>query len=161
MNNKKLTIGAAALTAIVISAGMATSSFAYQGDPSVEGPNHTPERHDVMTAAFKATDHSAWIEARGDVSRGRIMDVVNADNFKSFVEMREARLAGDTGKVAEIRAELGLGQGSMVRGKNGHRGGGQGSSNKESKGMRGFETRVQNTGGNFVDANIDGVCDQE
>ena len=52
MDNKKLTIGAAALTAIVISAGLATSTFAYQGNPNVEGPNFTTERHAEMTAAF-------------------------------------------------------------------------------------------------------------
>lgn len=161
MDNKKLTIGAAALTALVISAGMATSSFAYQGNPEVEGPNFTPERHAEMTAAFEATDYTAWTEARGDVSQGRMMDVVNADNFNLFVEMREARLEGDTDRVAEIRTELGLGQGSMMKGENGHRGGGQGSGNGESKGSKGSGTRGQNTGGSFVDANGDGVCDRE
>ncbi len=159
MNNKKLTIGAAALTALIVSAGLATSSFAYQGGPSVEGPSHTPERHADMTAAFEKKDYNAWKTAKGDTSRGRMMEVVNSDNFESFVEMREARLNNDTTRVNEIRAELGLGQGQMMRGEGGSRGQGQGAGNKEGKSMRGTGTRGQNTGGNIVDANSDGICD--
>ncbi len=33
---------------------------AYRGDPSIEGPNCTAERHEAMTAAFANNDYSAW-----------------------------------------------------------------------------------------------------
>ena len=61
--------------------------------------------------------------------------------------MRNLRLSGDTDGVNAIRAELGLGQGS--------RGG-----NRSGDGIRKGNMRGQNAGGNFVDANGDGVCDQ-
>jgi len=153
MKNSKLTIGAAALTAVIVTAGFAASSFAYQGDPSVQGPNYSLERHDAITAAFEAGDYNAWLEARGDVGQGKIKDVVNEDNFSKFVEMRELRLAGDIEGANEIRAELGLGQGRMnhgMRGDKGQRGG---------RGMNEMGTRGQNMNNNFVDANGDGTCD--
>jgi len=152
MDNKKITIGAAALTAVIVTMGFAASSFAYQGDPNVQGPNYTPERHEAMTAAFEAKDYNAWTEARGDMGRGRMMEVINEDNFDKFVEMRELRLAGDTEGADEIRAELGLGQ-------DGRNHGDRGRGQKDGRGMHNSGARGQNNGGNFLDANGDGTCD--
>jgi hypothetical protein len=154
MKNNKLTIGAAALTAVIVTAGFAASSFAYQGDPTVQGPNSTPERHEAMTVAFETGDYDAWVAAKGDVAKGRIMNVINEDNFSKFIEIRELRLAGDIEGANEIRAELGLGQGEMKRG------GGEGSRGQGSKkGMNRTGERGQNANNNFVDANGDGTCD--
>ena len=97
----------------------ATSAFAYQSDPSVQGPEHTPERHEAMVEAFASNDYNAWQELKTN-NRGKIMDVINEDNFSQFIAMRQARLDGDTEAVDAIRAELGLGQGQMQRNDNGN-----------------------------------------
>ena len=150
MTNKKITIGAAALVAIIASAGFAMSTFAYQGDPNAKGPNYNEERHEAMLNAFENKDYNAWKEARGDFGKGRIMDQVNEDNFSKFVEMRELRLAGDIDGADALREDLGLGQGMM---RHGH-GKGQGR-----RGDGNNENRGQNRGGNFVDDNDDEICD--
>ncbi|MBT4277656.1 hypothetical protein HOD96_02840, partial [Candidatus Falkowbacteria bacterium] len=78
----KLRIGAAALVALVATTGIAVSTFAYQGDPNVKGPDYTPERHEAMTQAFENVDYNAWKEARGETKgKGRMMEVINEENF--------------------------------------------------------------------------------
>ncbi|MCK5415799.1 hypothetical protein KAI92_00035 [Candidatus Parcubacteria bacterium] len=127
--------GVAALVTLVAVGGFVTSAFAYQGDPNVKSPNYTPERCEIMTAAFANADYDAWVEAKGDVAKGRIMEVINEENFGKFIEIRNLRLAGDTEKANELRAELGLGKGSKGEGhgmRNGDgekRGGGKGMRN--------------------------------
>lgn len=152
MKNKKIGIGIAALTALVVSTGFISGVAAYHGDPEAQGPNYSPERHDAMVASIDSGDYDAWVEARGEKGNGRIMDVVNEDNFSRFVEMRELQLAGDKEGANEIRAELGLGQGRMKNGSN------KGQGRNNGKRQR-SETRGQNQGGSFIDANGDGVCD--
>ena len=151
MKNKKLTIGAAALTAVIVTVGFAASSFAYQGDPNVQGPNYTPERHEAMEQAFETGDYNAWKELMS--GKGRVTQVVNEGNFVQFAEAHELAENGDLEGAKEIRAELGLGQGSKGQGMKGGQGKGQGN------GMHSSSTRGQNSGGNFVDANGDGSCD--
>lgn len=145
MSEKKLTIGAAALVAVIATAGFAVSSFAYQGDHSVQGPNYTPERHDAMKKAFEAGDYNAWKELMS--GKGRIMQVVSESNFVKFAEAHELAENGDIEGAQAIRAELGLGQGSRNHGMRG------------GKGMHNFGARGQNAGGNFIDANGDRNCD--
>jgi len=140
MKNNKLTIGAAALTAVIVTAGFAASSFAYQGDPSVQGPNYTPERHEAMTAAFETGDYNAWKELMS--GKGRVTQVVNETNFAQFAQAHELSENGDIAGANEIRTELGLGQGSKSHSMKGGRGQGQG------KGMNNSGTRGQNAGGN-------------
>lgn len=150
MTDKKITIGAAALVAVIATAGFAFSSFAYQGDPSVSGPNVNSETHELMLKAFENKDFESWKANKPNEAKGRMMEVVNSQEaFEKFAEIREARLAGDTEKVDSLRAELGLGQGN---------GQGQGQGMK-NKGSRGQGQKGQNAGGNFVDANSNGVCD--
>ena len=151
MNTKFLTLFLLMLG--VASLGL-SSAYAYQGDPNVEGPNYTSQRHEAMTEAFENKDFNAWKEARGDMKNGRMMEVVsNEENFAKFVEMRELRLAGDIEGVNAIRAELGLGQG---QGRNGNvKKGGQGNYNR----MKDNSQRGQNSGGRYVDADGDGQCD--
>ena len=140
----------------VVGLGLSSVS-AYQGDPSVQGPNHTPERHEAMTAAFANINYNAWKEIKGDNSKGRMMDVINSkENFAKFVKIRELRLAGDTEGANAIRAELGLGLG---QGNDGNmKRGGQGSHDGQRRGMKDGSQRGQNIGGKFVDANDDGQC---
>jgi hypothetical protein len=118
----------------------ATGAYAYQGDATKTGPNHTPERHATMEAAFENNDYAAWKEQMGDRGATR---KVTAENFNRFAQMHELKEAGKIEEANAIRTELGLGQKD---------GSGQG------KGMHSGQ-RGQNKGGNFVDANGDGNCD--
>ena len=82
---------------------------AYQGDYSVEGPNYSEERHADMQDAFDGLDYAAWVTLMtADGRHSRVVDVVTADNFETFVEAHEAGKSGDVEKVARLRAELGL-----------------------------------------------------
>lgn len=144
MKNSKLTIGAAALTAVIVSAGFAASLFAYQGDPSVQGPNYSAERHSAMEEAFEKGDYSAWKELMA--GKGRVSQVINEDNFAQFVKAHDLAESGDSEGAQKIRAELGLGQGTRGRGM--RKGGDKRGAN-----------RGQNAAGNFVDTDGDGICD--
>ena len=126
-----------------------SSAYAYQGDPNVQGPNYTSERHEAMSEAFANKNFDAWKEARGDMRNGHMTEVINdEEKFAKFVQMREMRLAGDTEGVNAIRAELELGLGHGVKGQKGNH-----------QGLRDGSHRGQNQGGQYVDANGDGQCD--
>lgn len=148
MKNKKLTIGGAGLIALLLTAGLATSSFAYQGNPNTEGPNYSPQRHEVMTQAFEAESYNAWKELMPDKSRS--LEVVNEDNFSEFVKAHKLAQEGDILAANEIRASLGLG--------------GKGMRNRDTqdRGQRAqrHKEKGRNAGGHFVDDNGDGICDK-
>lgn len=128
-------LSALMLGAIVVTSGV----YAYQGNPAKVGPNYTPERHEAMEKAFEGNDYAAWKAQMGDRGATR---KVNEQNFNRFSEMHKLMDEGKTAEANVIRTELGLGQG-----------GGQG------KGIHAGQ-RGQNRGGNFVDANKDGICDR-
>ncbi len=104
--------GILALTGIVLGAGAlfaaSSSTLAYRGDPNVQGPNYTAERHETMTKAFENNDYNAWREQMD--GHGRVTQVVNEENFARFAEMHQLMLDGKTDEANVIRAELGLGQ---------------------------------------------------
>ncbi len=97
-------------TALVLGGLALSSRFveAYQGDPSVRGPNCTAERHEAMTQAFENNDYNAWKEQMQ--GRGRVTQVVNEGNFARFAEAHKLALEGKTDEANQIRQELGLGQ---------------------------------------------------
>ncbi len=117
----KLLLFSAAATLVVGVALLPQATFAYKGDPAVQGPNYTAERHETMTNAFESNDYAAWKE----LTTGKgVANRITAENFPRFAEAH--RLATE-GKVAEsqaIRAELGLGMRNSDGG--GGRGNGQG-----------------------------------
>lgn len=113
-----------ALAAITV----ASTSFAYQGNPAVQGPDYSPERHADMTVAFEQNDYDAWKELTVN-NKGRITEVITADNFAQFVEAHELAKSGDLDGAKEIREELGLGM------KNGE-GRGQGQGKNQGQGMK-------------------------
>lgn len=117
-----LMIGASAL---YLSAGGAS---AYRGDPNVQGPNYTAERHEAMTQVFANKDFEAWQKLMTETGRGgRMLEVVDTpEEFGKLVEMRQRRLEGDTAGADQIRAELGLGQGYGAGKQGGGRGQGMG-----------------------------------
>ncbi len=145
----KTTIGVFALAAVALT-GSQMAANAYQGDYTKQGPNYSQERHEAMTQAFDNNDYNAWKKQME--GRGRVTEVVTADNFAQFKEAHRLGLAGDTAGADAIRAELGL------RTSNGEKGG-HGYGKGEGKGKGNSENRGQNKGGNFVDANGDGTCD--
>ncbi len=101
---------------------------AYRGNPSIEGPNHTDERHEAMTAAFANNDYSAWQELmRG---KGRVAEVVNEGNFARFAEAHQLAQEGKIEEAKQIRAELGLGLGN---GADKAQGQGQGQMNRRNR----------------------------
>lgn len=100
-----------ALSALTLGVGISfatiSGTLAYKGDPNVQGPNYSPERHEAMTKAFENNDYNAWKEQmRG---RGRVTQVVNEGNFAKFSEMHKLMLEGKSEEVGKIRIELGLG----------------------------------------------------
>ena len=93
----------AALAIIIITA---PAVFAYQGNPDVRGPKHSPERHTAMMTVIEQGDYDAWKELMD--GKGRITEVITADNFAKFVEAHELARSGDLDGAKEIREELGL-----------------------------------------------------
>jgi hypothetical protein len=139
MINKWIILGVLGLAVMGVTA-YGVSAFASQGGMMGQfGPNYTPERHTKMQAAFDNNDYASWKSQMGDRGAAR---VVTEQNFARFTQMHNLMLEGKTDEANKIRTELGLGQGG---------GRGQG---KMNGGQRG-----QNRGGNFVDANGDGKCD--
>ena len=128
MKNKAILFGATALVlgGLVITPKLAE---AYRGDPSVQGPEYSAERHEAMTQAFDSNDYQAWKEQMK--GRGRITEVITEENFARFAEAHRLALAGDTEGAAQIRAELGLGL---------RNGTGQG----QSRGFKGQGQRLSN-----------------
>jgi len=100
-----------AVSALVLGAGVlfTTTSgvLAYRGDPNVQGPNYSPERHEAMTKAFENNDYNSWKELMQ--GKGRVTQVVNEGNFARFAEAHKLALEGKTEEAKSIRAELGLG----------------------------------------------------
>ena len=100
-----LSLAGVAVTALAIAA---PSALAYKGDPSVQGPNYTAERHETMTKAFANKDYSAWKNLMA--GKGRVTQVVTQENFAKFAEAHNLAAAGKMTEATAIRTELGLGQ---------------------------------------------------
>ncbi len=106
MKKSTLGLGALALTLGVIGMSAGTA-LAYQGDPTVKGPNYSVERHEAMEKAFENKDYDAWKNLMQ--GKGRVSQVVNKDNFSKFAEAHELMEQGKTAEAQQIRQELGLG----------------------------------------------------
>ena len=109
MNKKSIILGATALVlgGLVMSPRLAE---AYQGDPNVQGPNCTSERHEAMEQAFENNDYNAWKELMS--GKGRVTQVVTEENFARFAEAHELAEEGNLDEAKQIRQELGLGLGN-------------------------------------------------
>ncbi len=84
-----------------------TSVSAYRGDPSIEWPNYSTERHDAMLEIFETNDYEGWKELMKD--RGRVTEVITAENFDKFVEAHNLALDWKIEEAKAIREELWLG----------------------------------------------------
>lgn len=154
--SNKILVGS--LAVVMMGAFAVSSAMAYQGDYSKKGPAYSPERHTAMTEAMGSNNYQEWSELMAD--RGRITQVVNAENFAQFAEARRLGEAGDVAGADAIRQELGIrtSNGEKVGARYGE-GQGKNRGDKEGRGRMNSETRGQNQGGKFVDANGDGACD--
>ena len=122
MKKTILTLGAIALVTGGLFA-LPSSTNAYQGDPGMEGPDCTSERHAEMEQAFKNNDYQAWTNLMQ--GKGRVTEVVNEGNFAQFAEAHKLAEEGKLDEAKQIRAELGLGLGN---------GSGQGGGQGQRKG---------------------------
>ena len=117
------------LAAVIMCAFAATSAMAYRGDYSKQGPAYSPERHTAMTEAMESNNYEAWSELMS--GRGRVVQVISAENFSRFTEARQLALAGDLEGADAIRKELG------IRASNGEKvGAGYGAGQGDRKGQR-------------------------
>ena len=97
----------ASLTGIAVLA-IATPAFAYKGNPAIQGPNYTPERHEAMEVVFEKRDYNGWLKLM-EGKAWRLKEVVkNQVKFNEFVKAREAGVDA----LAKFRADNGLGQGN-------------------------------------------------
>ncbi|MCK5460559.1 hypothetical protein KAI58_01075 [Candidatus Gracilibacteria bacterium] len=136
-NSTKLLSGTFALAIVAIAT--TSSAFAYRGDISVKGPNYSPERHAIIESAFENNDYNAWIEQME--GRGRVIQVVNADNFSLFAEAHRLAKEGKFDEAKAIRTELGLG----LRNGNGQ-GRGLGRSDSRGQGLQDGSGKGQKKG---------------
>lgn len=105
----KLILGC--LTGIAVLA-IATPALAYQGNPDVQGPNYSPERHEAMEDVFEKKDFQSWLKLM-EGKAWRLKEVVTTP--AKFAEFAKARLAG-TDAMTSFRNENGLtGQGNSNR----------------------------------------------
>lgn len=124
---KKIYVGIFAVFAIaLLGAGLVA---AYHGNPEVQGPEYSDERHEEMEQAFDTLDYDAWVILMEESGRHpKVLDMVSEDNFEVFVEVHDAMEDGNMELAHQLRAELGLGQGRMA--------GGEGVGLKDGSGMQ-------------------------
>ena len=107
--------------------------MAYQGNPAIQGPDYSEERHQAMQQVFDNLDYNTWVSLMQETGRNpRVLDVVTEDNFATFVEAHEAAQNGDLEEARKLRGEFGLNDGQGSKDGKGYRNGGM-----EGKGMRG------------------------
>jgi hypothetical protein len=105
---KKISIITLGITVAVLGLmAFTNSSFAYRGDPTVEGPYHTEEREIAMDKAFDNNDYNAWKKLME--GRGRVTQVVNQNNFAQFAKAHKLAEEGKIKEANQIRTQLGLG----------------------------------------------------
>jgi len=136
--NKKI-IGVVGLVVGVLTVVGLSQVSAYKGDYTQVGPNHTEEREAAMTKVMEEKDFESWKALMTEDGRtpGVLRKIDTQEEFERFAEARRLGKEGKTAEANAIRSELGLGNGQ-----------GKGSGH----GQR---------GGEFVDANGDGVCDNK
>jgi hypothetical protein len=140
----KLVAGAIVATAVVGAFALMPTALAYKGDATKTGPNHTEAREAAIEQIMAKKDFAAWQKLMTTDGRqpGVLRKIDTQAEFEKFAEAWRLSKTGnsaDATKAAALRTELTLGQ----QNGSGNRGGAKG----------------QNNGGNFVDANKDGKCD--
>lgn len=97
----------ASLTGIAVLA-IATPALAYKGNPEVQGPNYTAERHEAMEVVYAKNDYQGWLKLMEGKAM-RLKEVVNSKaKFAEFAKAHE----GGTEALNAFRTSHGLGQGT-------------------------------------------------
>jgi len=121
-------LGTAVLALGALTLSVATAE-AYRGDPGVQRPDCSPERHLDMEQAFETNNYQAWEVLMA--GKGRVTEVVNAENFAQFARAHTLAQAGDIEGAKEVRQSLGLGVGGgQHRGERAGAGNSYGKSNQ-------------------------------
>jgi len=90
--------------------GMTT--YAYQWNPGIMNPNCTDtERQAAVQEMFKKWDYESFKKLYAEKWVMRRID--SAEKFKKFVELRQAKLAGESTKAEKLTTELQLWQKKM------------------------------------------------
>ncbi len=161
---KKISLVAFSVLAIGLIGSVGLAS-AYQGNPDDQGPNYDAALHDLKTDAFDTNDYEAWRFLMEDApNQGRVLDVVNEENFNVFVQAHNAAMNGDMELSNELRSELGLNNGVGPADGTGYKNGGQGQGMHKGQGLQdgqgqGMNSEMQQA--EFIDANGDGLCDND
>lgn len=93
----------ASLTGIAVLA-IATPALAYKGNPDVQGPNYTPERHEAMEQVFASGDYQGWHKLMENKA-WRLKEVIT--NEVKFQEFAKAHEAGEDA-LTQFRVDNGL-----------------------------------------------------
>ncbi len=93
----------ASLTGIAVLA-IASPALAYRGNPDIQGPNYSPERHEAMEVIFEKGDYQGWLKLM-EGRAWRMKEVVN--NQAKFIEFANARKSG-VDALAKFRRDNGL-----------------------------------------------------
>jgi len=117
----KTIMGMAIALIVVLAVG---SVYAYRGMNAGSGFNGNVDK-DAAEKAIEAGDYSAW-KALHIGTNGKMVGLINENNFYLLKEMYEAKEAGNMDRVWEIKNELGFQKGS---GNGMHQGIGKGQGN--------------------------------
>ena len=108
---KSFVIAGSLALALGIAGFSISNAFAYQGDPLVQGPNYTSERHEAMTQAFENNDYESWKNLMGD---NPIAEKITAENFSKLAASHKLMQEGKFEEAKKIREELGLNFGGKM-----------------------------------------------
>ena len=104
--NKKLMIAFALGAIVLLGTGFV---FAYQGNPEVNGPNYSSDRHEAMQEIMDNVDYDAWVllMTEDDQVPG-VLKKITEENFAVFAEANKALNDGDYELATELRESLGI-----------------------------------------------------
>jgi hypothetical protein len=103
MDYKKISAGAAIFAVVLLAGSFSVSAFSGNGEGNRK--HMMPEE---VIEAINNVDYTAWAEATSD-HKGRLSDVINADNFTQFASMHQLKMAGELEEARAIAKELGIG----------------------------------------------------
>ena len=69
------------------------------------------QNRQLAEQALEEGNYEAWKAAIKNIERPRITELITEENFDTFVQLYEARMAGDYEIVKQLSEELGLGAG--------------------------------------------------
>ena len=126
MQNKTLSLAAAAVAVGVTTVIVAGATYAYQGGVwhgeektfNVFMGGARGEMREQMQAALESGDYAAWLEAVGKDSP--LAEKITAENFAKFAEMHQAMEDGNTERAAALRDELAMPDMKFFHGKKMH-----------------------------------------